>query len=100
MEDPRLLNLTINDLPFHGMPFQAEVTPEGPQNIDNGLIKLNDVQVHTGFGQYEPETFLAYALSQKLEPTKDIFIGGMFECSSSEVVNSVLDDLGRTIDGV
>ena len=92
--------LAINDLPFHGMPFQAEVTPEGPQNIESGLIKLNDEQVHTGFGQYEPETFLRYALSEELLPTTDIFIGDNFRCSSSEVVNSVFDDLGRTIDGV
>ena len=42
-------SLTINNLPFDSMPFQAEVTPEGPQNIERGLIKLNDVQVHTGF---------------------------------------------------
>ena len=98
-------SLTINDLPFDGMPFQAEVTPEGPQNIDGGLIKLNDVQVHTGFGQYEPETFVNWAVSEELVPTTDIFIGrddeeSGFRCSSSEVVNSVFDDLGRTIDGV
>ena len=92
--------LTINDIPFHCMPFQPEVTLEGPQNIEKGLIRLNDVQVHTGFGQYEPETFLHYAVSEGLEPTKDIFIGGGFRCTSSEVVNSVFDDLGRTIDGV
>ena len=98
--------LTINDIPFDGMPFQAEVTPEGPQNIDGGLIKLNDEQVHTGFGQYEPETFQKYVVSEGLQLTTDIFIGkdeegnGFFKCSSSEVVNSVFDDLGRTIDGV
>ena len=92
--------LTINDLPFDGMPFQAEVTPEGPQNIDSGLIKLNNEQVHTGFGQYEPETFLRYAMSEGLLPTTDIYIGGSFMCSSTEVVNSVFDDLGRTINGV
>ena len=67
--------LTVNDIPFHGMPFQAEVNPEGPQNIDNGLIKLNDVQVHTGFGQYEPETFQSYVVSEGLQLTTDIFIG-------------------------
>ena len=41
--------LHINDLPFLGMPYQAEVTPEGPQNIECGSIKLNEVQVHDGF---------------------------------------------------
>ena len=96
--------LTVNDIPFHGMPFQAEVTPEGPQNIDGGLIKLNDEQVHTGFCQYEPETFQKYVVSEGLQLTKDIFIGrdeeDGFKCTSSEVVNSVFDDLGCTIDGV
>ena len=41
--------LPINDLPFLGMPYQAEVTPEGPQNIIGGSIKLNEVLVHEGF---------------------------------------------------
>ena len=41
--------LHINDLPFLGMPYQAEVTPEGPQNIKSGSIKLNEVQVSDGF---------------------------------------------------
>ena len=65
-----------------------------------GLIKLNDEQVHTGFGQYEPETFQNYVVSEGLQLTTDIYIGKNFECSSSEVVNSVFDDLGCTIDGV
>ena len=68
-------SLTINDILFDGMPFQAEVTPEGPQNIEKGLIKLNNEQVHKGFGQYEHDTFVNYVVSEGLLPTTDIFIG-------------------------
>ena len=33
--------LCINDIPFPLLPYQAEVVPQGPQNIERGKIKLN-----------------------------------------------------------
>ena len=77
----------------------------GPQNIQSGIIKLNGEEVHSGFGQYEPELFQKYVVSEGLPLTTDIFIGDDpmmtgFKCTSSEVINSVFDDLGRTIDPV
>ena len=48
--------LCINDIPFPLLPYQAEVVPQGPQNINRGTIKLNKVKVHTGFAQYASDT--------------------------------------------
>ena len=33
--------LSINDIPFPLLPYQAEVLAQGPRNIENGTIKLN-----------------------------------------------------------
>ena len=44
--------MSINDIPFPLLPYQAEVVPQGPQNIEGGTIKLNSVEVHKGFTQY------------------------------------------------
>ena len=33
--------LTINDIPFPLLPYQAEVLAQGPRNIEGGKIKLN-----------------------------------------------------------
>ena len=48
--------LSINDIPFPLLPYQAEVVPQGPQNIEQGLIKLNQVEVHKGFAKYAADT--------------------------------------------
>lgn len=48
--------LCINDIPFPLLPYQAEVVPHGPQNIERGTIKLNKVEVHKGFVQYTADT--------------------------------------------
>ena len=90
--------LFINDEAFEEMPFQAEVAPSGPQNIDQGTIKINEVEVHEGFEQYTPFTVDGWRADYKLKPTVDIFIGGGFSCTSSEVLNSLFDDLGLSID--
>ena len=34
-------SLSINDIPFPLLPYQAEVVPKGPQNIERAIIKLN-----------------------------------------------------------
>ena len=44
--------LFINDRAFLEMPFQAEVSPTGPQNIEKGVIRLNNELVSSGFTQY------------------------------------------------
>ena len=41
--------LFINGKSFHQMPTQAELNPEGPQNILYGAIMLNDVAVVDGW---------------------------------------------------
>ena len=95
--------LDINDVPFLNMPFQAEVDPEGPQNIEKGTIMLNnDAKIHEGFGQYAAGALVKTAKRQKLPAATEIYVGGDrgvgFSCTSSEVVNSVFDDLGRIVD--
>ena len=44
--------LYINGKSFHQMPTQAEINPEGSQNILEGAIILNDVAVVDGWTQY------------------------------------------------
>jgi len=75
---------------------KAEGVPQGPQNIDEGTIKLNQVEVHKGFAQYAADTIDEWVAEQE-GPTEDIYIGGYFKCSSSEVVNAVFKDLGGTV---
>lgn len=53
--------------------------------------------MHDKFCQYTSDTIEQWVADQE-EPTYDIFIGGLFFCSSTEVLNLMLDDLGRTID--
>ena len=91
--------LTINDIPFLSMPYQADVIPNGPQNIETGSVKLDDDQVSEGFIQL-PD-FVDRVFYHKRLPTSEIYIGfggGSFMTTSSETVNSVIGVLGRTID--
>ena len=48
--------LTINNIPFPLLPYQAEVIAQGPRNIEDGIIKLNKAVVHDGFVQYTADT--------------------------------------------
>jgi len=77
------------------LPYQAEVVPQGPQNIEKGQIKLNSVQVHEGFAQYAAHTIDDWVAEQE-ELTEDIHIDRL-SCSSSAVVNAVFEDLGQTV---
>ena len=54
-----LFLLYINGKSFHQMPTQAELNPEGPQNILTGAIMLNDVAVVDGWTQFN-----AYSMEQ------------------------------------
>ena len=85
--------LTINDIPFPFLPYQAEVLAQGPRNIERGEIKLNKRLVHDGFTEYTAETIVEWVARQD-KPTEVIYIGDNFKCSSSEIVNSFFEDLG------
>ena len=52
--------------------------------------------MHKGFTEYTADTIFKLVAEQE-EPTEDIFIGDYFMCSSSEIINSVFEDLGQTI---
>jgi len=49
--------LFINEEAFLGLPFQAELAPSGPQNIEKGTIMLNQVKIHEKFAQYYASIF-------------------------------------------
>ena len=51
-----------------------------------------------GWLQYTPGTVHEGCKKHDLQPTTDIYIGGLFMSSSSEVLNSVFDELGCSID--
>ena len=90
--------LFINGQPFDGMPYLAELTFRSPQNIEKGTIKLNDKELHSGWTQYNADTIDDWK-SKLDEPTTDVFIGGSFSCTTTDVLNSVLNFIGLTIDG-
>ena len=86
--------LNINGISFSDMPVQAEVNPEGPQNILNGSITLNGVVVHDGWAQFDHYTVYDWYTKIDKEPGTDIQIGygnGGFMCTSAEVLNTMLD---------
>ena len=89
--------LFINDIPFLALPFKADVTSAEPMNIEQGTIKLNDVQVHEGWAQWTPDTSkLWYEDTADMKPTTEIYLEDL-ECSSSNMLNTLVDVLGRTI---
>ena len=58
---------------------------------------LNGQNVHSGWVQYTADTFDEMHSVIKYEPVTDIQIID-FESTSSEVLNSVIDELGRAVD--
>ena len=74
--------LFINDIPFLALPFKADVTSAELMNIEQGSIKLNDVQVHEGWGQCTPYTNkLWYQEAADLQLTTEIHLKNL-ECST------------------
>ena len=67
--------LHVNGKSFHQMPTQAELNPEGPQNIEGGAIVLNDVVVHDGWAQYTSNSIEVWHWEIKQQPVVDIHIG-------------------------
>ena len=83
------------------MPYQGEVIHSGPQNITRGEILLNgnmEDPLHEKFAQYTPDYIFDRCAKLKIESTTEILIMHGLECTSSEVVNSVFNDLANTID--
>ena len=78
------------------MPYQAEVTPKGAQNILRGVIKLNEVEIHDGFKQYTSSTVEEWVKEHNLMSTTEIFLANL-KCSTLDVLNSLFDDIARTI---
>ena len=50
--DKSMFLLFINDEPFIDLPYQADVIPTGPKNINKGRIAINGKQIHDGFTEY------------------------------------------------
>ena len=90
--------MAINGVSFPDMPLQTEVDKEGPQNIQTGAIMLNGQEVHSGWVQYAADTFDEMHSVIEYEPVTDIEIKGGFRCTSSEVLNSMIDELGNAVD--
>ena len=58
---------------------------------------LNSQEVHEGWSQYTAYTFDELHSVIEYEPVTDIQMRG-FKTTSSEVLNSVIDELGRAVD--
>ena len=80
------------------MPLQTEVNKEDTQNIQGGVIQLNLQEVHSGWVKYTADTFDEMHSVIEYEPVTDIEIKDKFSSTSSEVLNSVIDELGRAVD--
>ena len=89
--------LDINGISFPEMPLQTEVNPEGAQNIHSGVIMLNGKEVHDGYVQYTADTFDEMHSVIEYKPVTDIYISDFYS-TSSEVLNSMIDELGRAVD--
>ena len=90
--------LCINGRAFLTLPHKASLATPVPQNIEQGEIKLNGVEVHSGFIQYTEDTFHEWFDEHRIESVTQAYFGGFFACSSSNALNSVFDDLGLCID--
>ena len=53
--------------------------------------------MHSGWTQYSADTVIEWCRQNNFQPTTDITITRL-ECSSSEVLNSMFEELGHTID--
>ena len=78
------------------MPLQTEVNKEDTQNIQGGVIQLNLQEVHSGWVKYTADTFDEMHSVIECEPVTDIEIKN-FECTSTQVLNSVINDITRSI---
>ena len=82
------------------MSYKASLATPVPQNIEQGCIELNGVKVHSGFKEYQEETFFEWCDKHSIESVTEAVIGAYgkgLACSSSAALNSLFDDLGRYI---
>ena len=75
--------------------FQADIIPNGPQNIERGRIEFDKDTVSEGFCQFVD--FVGLVCDDKRQPTDFITIQNL-QTTSSETVNAVFAVLGRAID--
>ena len=91
----------INGKRFIDYPYQAELSLEGqgPQNINEGSISINGVFIHNGklFPYLESSIKDLIKKSGIKNPTRYACLRD-FSSSSTEVVNSVIDQIYRSID--
>ena len=64
IRDPKEFTLSVNQVPFYNLMFQASTAPIGPQLIKFGLIKMNGnvVQMYKGKWhayKFRYQTFIA-----------------------------------------
>ena len=72
----KIFLLHVNGISFHDMPIQYEVSLQGPQNIEGGIIMLNEDKVHDGWAQYDANTVYEWWSEIDKEPIEDLYIGG------------------------
>ena len=95
--------LSINGVLFLMLPFKDQVSSLVSMNISNGIIKLNDEEVMKvehgkDICQWTPDLVEAWydkTAAYKQHTTEIELIG--LGCSSSNMVNTLIDMLGRTI---
>ena len=61
-------------------------------------MKLNNVTVHSGWAKYTSSTFDNWCIQYELGPISEVLIH-FIECLSNEVINSLIEDIGHSIDG-
>ena len=88
----------INDVPFDLLNYSAQAGLEGPQNIETGKIVLNGQEIHEGYYIYY--NFNSFDLMRKesgMYWTTNEFKLESFSSTSSGVLNSVINDITRSI---
>ena len=84
--------LKINDTEFWSLPH-ADIPLDGPQNIKEGEIIFNGKNVMRG-----PKSYQDWKESLPKQPEVTEVIIDDVNCSSSEVLNSIIDDISQSID--
>ena len=85
-------------MPFLDLPYQAEVALVGPQNIQEGLIRLNKRKIHFGYIAYNSQYLRTMCQEENLnEAVTEIDID-YIKCSSAQVLNSLIEQLGQLVD--
>ena len=88
----------INGKPFIEYPYQADIVPEGPQNINEGSIAINGVQIHNGkLWPYQETSFKEMTEKSEIKSATRTASLKDFSSSSTEVINSVIDQIFRSI---